>query len=385
MWIELDKTVAEYICNLKDSSDDGLLAVEEMFNSMRKKQHIVFAGRDVLDLLLTSVLISVANKDYIQMILDHYFEIYAVKTYIKYKVVVRSDICSFKGDDKCFIVPLKAMVDVQRARLLVENESDGKLYKDICNYLMLMNSLTKVYGICFENDSYSGSGAGRKIEELTNDNRMILCIVDSDKHYPDGASGSSSRAAKQCYQRKKNNHIISLYELNAREKENLLSPEMYQVVNRDELVLMRILMKYPDEYMYFDIKDGIKHKRFRDERWKKHYTKIVQDCKKEGIFLASESEEDQFIHIKGIGDKQATRVDDLIIAPEMTNRNGCSIIERMHHYGLSENSVEEIVQMRNTFYNRLSPQMVMEWKRIYELVFSYGCSLLDNPGVLSSN
>lgn len=385
MWIELDRSVSEYISGLSDATDEGLLAVEELFQAMRKKQHIVFAKRGTLEELFNNDLISRGNREYIQTLIDHYIDIYAVKSSLKHRINVRANTDQFTNEEGVFTVPLKSMVDIQRSRLLVENESDGALYKDICSYLMSEKGLDRVYGICFENDSFSGSGADRKIEELSINNRIMLCIIDSDKNYPEGKSGSSSQSASRCYEGKKDHKLIYFYELQVREKENLLSPEMYQSVNEEELKLISILKKYPSEYLFFDFKDGVKHKRFKDQRWMNHYSHIVEECKENGLYIENDNEEDQFIHIKGIGGKQAQRVDELLLAPESVYRNGIDILSRMHHYSLSPRLEENIRIMRNDFYKTLSTEIVKEWENIYDYMFSVGCSLIDNPGVMASN
>lgn len=387
MWIELDNTIIDYLNKVNNPRDIGIFALEQMFASMRKYQHIVFASRNILAALEDNVFFSRGTCDFIRVLGDHYTEIYSgLRNKIKHKIIVspsQSQICRL-GDN--YLVPLQRMSDIYKSRLLVENESDGTLLLDISNYFLHKDNMDSWYGICFENNAYSGSGAGRKISELTKSDTIIICFVDSDKSFDKDQSGASSKGAKNEYKRHKDNHVIELYEYNVREKENLIPPSWYQAVSEDRNKLIEILCENLSEYWYFDVKDGIKLKKYKDSNWRRHYEEIVKKCIAANICKINEIEEptENDIVIEGIGDKLVERVDVLLIAALGEDRYGKTIEERMKHFSLKMERREELINLRNNLYQSLPEHLQKEWNDIFQLMLSFGCSLDNAPGVLAS-
>ena len=87
-----------------------------------------------------------------------------------------------------------------------------------------------MYSICLENDSFHGGNVQSKILQIAKENRIALCIVDSDREMKGRTRGSTFGGANKVYSKIKDDHVFVLRELVSREKENLLPPYAYLLI-----------------------------------------------------------------------------------------------------------------------------------------------------------
>lgn len=96
--------------------------------------------------------------------------------------------------------------------------------------------------------------------------------------------------------------------MESREKENLFPPSVYLLLCQECTDLLTTLNKFIDNekiIKYFDIKDGVKYKKYKICGWKQYYKSVIEEFEKTGAYrLPIEGDDlDKFICIKGIGDK----------------------------------------------------------------------------------
>lgn len=383
MWIELGDAVLDYITK-NGNYNDNLMILENILFSMRRKQHIIYMPYTTMEKILSLNGISDHNKEYIIGLYDHRNELYSIRNDLQYRVSVIpcGDIYLNKN---VFYVPFNCMKNISQSRLLVENESDGHFYNDLVLRLLSEKRLYN-YTLSLEIDSFSGSGADRKIKELSGKGMFLYCIADTDKSFAQDEMGSSYKNAYSEYNKIKNNNIIYFFEMNYREKENWIPPQLYIFLKKDLEGLLSVFNNKIDKYRYFDIKDGIKMRTIRSNKWKAIYNQILLDLSQNGLCkydLNDTLAEDNKICICGIGDKIAEKVDAILIAPEGIDRFGLTMEERLKRFCINRKERNKYCKYNKNILMYVDSGTRNEWEKIYLSLFPFGCALDKYPGILS--
>ena len=387
MFIELDDKLLQELQSIQEDSDGCFIALDQIFYSMQNMNHIVYASRKMLDELCNVDFVSNSNKEYIRQLCDHFSEIYSpIKATFNHRVVVNSCNGEFSRDGNKFYFPLSQLRDIRRCKLLVENESDGHVYIDISLNILASHMLDRQYGICVDNDSFGGASVRSKICELSGSNLFMMVIVDSDKSFPNDRKGDTCRAAFQVYNCVEKNNAIAIYVLGVREKENIIPPFFYMAISESKRDILKILNKYPEKYIFWDIKDGIKNSKFTDNQWKKFYNCIINECVENNVIINDFPEgidrHSDYLRIDGIGGRIANQVDALLLAPEEMDREGTDLDSRISHFGLSARK-DRIIEIRNNIF--LIPDCIKsEWENVYSYLWDFGCCLKERPWIMSS-
>lgn len=378
MWIELPDEIIENINKITNPLDKKIIIIDTLFTSMIKCQHIIFGSETLLKYLESCELISPTNRNFIQWIRQQYIYVYECYEILPYKinVILQGDTIKRVGD--VFHVPLKFLYEVRETKLLSENENDALLFQNIFTQVNKYKKLSPYFSIRFENDSFHGGNAPSKLNQAACEERIMVCLLDSDKLYANGKRGDTYRGANTVYKRIKNDHIMHMKELNVREKENLIPPRLYLCVTENCKVLLEILddlVERENIIKYFDLKDGVKFKNITDEKWMNNYKEIFDKCNEKNIYNEppEEMEErDNFLCIKGIGAKLCDMVNATILEPSER------YVDYMEQHSISEDKRILVTDIRYKVMDVLPEYLRIEWEEIFELLFSWGCCLSTN-------
>lgn len=374
MWIEIPDEIDEYLYRINNAMCKSSIAINTLLGSMLKGQHIVYASRKLLNMIEQLDYIDQSNKIFMKWIKQQYIYIYAGRDIVQHKIIVSTDTdeISSVGDD--YIVPLEYFYDFRETKLLTEHETDGRFFEDICHFIRKDKKTSDLYSIKFENDSCHGSNVGSKITQNALDNRIAICVLDSDREMKGSGRGDTYKGANKSYKKIKENHIMLLNTLESREKENLFPPSAYMLLCEEKRTLLTVLEQFVEEekiIKYFDIKDGIKYKKYKTNGWEKYYKEVIDELIKAKIYKLPQPEEkeDNFICMEGIGDKICDVVCQVLLGTEVTSE------EILDSRGVSETNKQKIREMRKSIRDVLPTYMYLEWEQIYKLLFSWGCCI----------
>lgn len=374
MWIELEDEIFSDIENIKDPYDKKIMAINTLFDSMWKCQHIVFASYACLNKISNHILISQTNQKFIKWIIEKYIYVYECSDIISYKIYVSSENIETYYCNLGYHISIYKCIDIRETKLLTENEADGIFFQRIFKYIAYEKKIISNYSIKYENDAFHGGNAPSKIQQTANEERIMLCIVDSDRDYIGAASGCTFVGANAKVKKLKKRHIIKLYELNAREKENLISPEMYlNIVENDLLNIINQEFKEENVLLFFDIKEGVtcKKKLYPDTGWSYHYNNLIKRCENIGI-CNIDAKEDTDVYINGIGGKICEYVSGIYFAIDKEETE-----LYMEKASLNKQKKEIIIKEKNTILKNTPECIKREWYKLYELLFTWGCCLSE--------
>lgn len=378
MWIEIPDEIDEYLSNIDDAMSKASLAINALLESMLRGQHIVFASRGLLNKISNLSYINPSNKAFICWIKQKYIYLYGCRDIIEYKISVTTDTDVISIVDNIYKVPLEFFYDFRESKLLTENESDGEFFIDIYNYIKKNKKIGDFYSVKFENDSCHGANVASKITQNAKENRIAICILDSDREMKGSKVGATYIGARRSFNKVKNNHIMLLEKLDAREKENLFPPIIYMLLCEEKKVLLMVLHKFIEEekiIKYFDIKDGIKYKKYKINGWESYYKAVIDELIRAGIYKLpqqNEEEKDDFICIEGVGEKICDVVCKVLLEEEVNSE------EILNKRGMSEEKKEKVREIRKSLKDILPEYMYTEWEQIHKLLFSWGCCISEN-------
>jgi hypothetical protein len=375
MWIELTEDIDKCLENITNPMSKYAIALNTVFDSMIKGLHIVYASRKRLDNIQKADYINPSIKYFIEWIKCNYVYIYSCKSIVDYKIIITLDSeIVVKGNT--FYVPLIYFYDFRETKFLTENESDADFFRYIYEFIRKDKKIADMYSICLENDSFHGGNVQSKILQIAKENRIALCIVDSDREMKGRSRGSTFGGANKVYSKIKANHVFVLRELESREKENLLPPYAYLLICKEKKDVLQALNACKENekiIRYFDIKDGIKLGVFEDKVWQNYYKDLIDKLNNLGAIHQPASNKDKkFVCIDGIGGflcEEACRVylDEKEVSEDIINKRN-----------IDEETKELIRNLRMSFKENLPTYMYKEWEEIHKIMFSWGCCISKN-------
>lgn len=379
MFIEIEEEIFTEI-EKKSCDDIIIVALEGLFDSMYKGMHIVYASPQNLIKLSSNMKLSERIRNFIKWITREYIWIYSCEDKIKTKLIISKNKSKVEyiKDKGIIYLPIGKVFTINATKLLTEHTSDAVLFKRITTHVLNIKELNSFFSIYFEDDSYYGGNGPDKINQIQNTNRIVLCIVDSDKDYQDGKNGDTYSIVNKAVKNAKEYIPIELYTLGVREKENLFSASIYKEFKN--LLLIEIIdEKFSNDMnliRFFDIKEGIAYKYLvqKDEKWDFYYNALLEECKKRGIeFNPIINEKTPKYLLPGIGGKLCDKVAEVLLTTDDVN----AVIEK-HFTDMSLEKRNLLVENRNDILNRLPICLRTEWDRITEYLFSWGCALNCN-------
>lgn len=378
MWIEIPDEIEGELNNINNPMDKSALAINTLLESMLKGQHIVYASRKLFDFIAGLDYISPANKAFICWIKQKYLYLYDCKNIIDYKIVVTVNIDVINVVNRVYYVPLVYFHDLRETKLLTEHETDCEFFINIYKFIRKQQNTSDYFGMKFENDSCHGSNVASKICQIAKENRISICILDSDKEMQNAKYGDTYKGANKSYKKINKNHIVLLRVLECREKENLFPPSIYAVISEEHKQFLMILdnfIKNKRIIQYFDIKDGVKYKKYKIKGWKEYYSEVIKQMSNAGIYVVPGDDFteniDEFICVKGIGDKICSSVCQILLENEQISNKVMSDI------GLDNNQKQKILEIKENLKENLPEYMYKEWEQIYTDLFSWGCCISE--------
>ena len=212
MFIVIEDDIFENIEQIDSAFNIKLRVLDELFESMLKGKHIVYSKAPNLTKIVKTPLLGERTRQYVSWILREYSRVYSCKSIVQKYISVSGTYVKLEYDDSYYKVPLEYVLDITETKLLTEHESDAKFYQQITNYINQKGKISTFFAVCFENDSYHGGNAKSKIEQVSEGNRYVLCVVDTDKDYPEDGKKATYKCANDAIKkaRKKSNRFIGI-------------------------------------------------------------------------------------------------------------------------------------------------------------------------------
>lgn len=247
--------------------------------------------------------------------------------------------------------------NIQITKLLCEDVNDAKLYDLISNYYRLSNGLSGV-DVKFEIMNGGGANTKKNFELIKYNQKLCLCLLDSDKSHPKSSLGSTASKFTQ----KIDSAICKHYILEPHEVESLIPLDIIREGLADKTIkndyvfayeqTMAVTIYEPRAKLYFDHKNGLTinnamymDDKYNDEFWQ-DILKNSKNLKRKGCLKKMHCEcTPPCIAIPGFGSGLLD--------------SGTSIIKKMSHQKISQ----------------ILPSLLLnEWVNIGLKLMSWGCT-----------
>lgn len=246
-------------------------ALTKIASSYRRGNHLIFAPRNSLKVLKQCEALAETTRNIYNSLLNHYAQLGPLRDF-GLKVEVRAQIDKIKtesiNDQKILCISAAHVANTSMTEetiLLAESQNDVRFYKRLAEV-----SIHQKRNIIIKCDPRGGGGSTIVSEFqsiVDRQNRLCLCIVDSDRKYP---QASMSETAKQLMKKYKYENLAPplchCEVLKPHEVENLI-PTRYldEAIKSDpnrlnNVTFLEALESSDDREArsYLDLKDGLK-------------------------------------------------------------------------------------------------------------------------------
>lgn len=365
MLIELDDRIGNVLEKISNVNDTEAFILDKLFELMYEGKQIIYASRYLFKNLLSCKYLNVRSKQLIDYILNHYNEIYnACYFKVKYKTIIYPKSCNIEKKDDCFYLPLENASDISTSILSTENPTDFDFYINISKFIENSEN-NPVITFSLNNCAYGGGSAEQFLKSMHKPGVILFAIADSDKKFNDDQLGNTAKIVKNYIDTNCDTMVYHI--LNFIEKENLVPLDFYiAIAQNDKQELLKCIRGFykNDEFMrYYDIKEGVKLKRLKENnnKWNNLYLPFLDECKKAGIYnMNATSDEDKVV--SGIGNKLANITIDSILNPKSTQK-------------ISKAQKNNINILKSDIFSHIPDYIMNEWETIYKYIFDFGCVL----------
>ncbi|MCA6503327.1 MAG: hypothetical protein ACK5U6_14245 [Pseudanabaena sp.] len=377
IWIK-DESVAD----LASGSKQTILALEYLATAHREGKHIIAGNRNTLETIVASDNIDDKTKAVYNRLISNATELWNIRKKLSAYIEViekegstNIDKSSGKNIIRFPISFFRDSYNLQKTFLLCESLNDGKFYKFVgIAYTHEINAIKIL--IELDNLSLSGGNASAIYEEKAkakpDEQRLALCILDSDKVAPNCSRGSTANGVIA----KHANYspaFMSYYILESREVENILPFKFIEKIcasDTNKVQIVKSLNSFltnttlEEIYPFLDLKNGT----YLHEPIKK-----VVDPKSID-FWKSKSQ----IIIK----QNPKCIEDWFCVTKNNKGQECScsisqglgeIMDDIIKY--IEDDKTDIDKLAREIWQHLSPFQKAEWERIGSNIISWGASL----------
>ena len=360
MLIEVGDDIIE---KAKDGDSIAVEVLEQLAIAYKYNKHIIFLSHEKRDLILDIKYLSSTSIAIYNRMKVSYLK--SIKDEIEYTTIVSC--INPNNPNKLWINPIShnAMELYKETHLLVENLLDVDFYNYVVLYYQNGNKVKRDCNISY----YALQGGGDTIKdvykrEIKLGKHFCLAIVDSDKKYPDGECGQTSKGLENIHAAE-NPFNCRYYRMkDVSEIENLIP---IPVIKSCKSIANNPIFKYniPLEFFSFvDMKKGFAFCNISNERMYKHFGNFFNT----NIKL----KEDFKICIKCISDNNRYCINNDI-------RNKCKEITFvMKPFGANLlanllNNKSCIAKFKNVKIWDLSSEQQKEWKEIGKMIFEWCC------------
>lgn len=265
MLIFLDKSISESNTNL---SDEEKICLEYIAESVKLRKHVVIGDTKTLNTLSHIDKLNIRTKLIFKKLSCNRPQIAQIFDYVNVYIKVRRDIKKIERsrEKNCDIinVPLSFFDNtskVETCYLLCEDLSDCDFYINLTKFVKkeLINNFI------FDLIPSNGGGTNSADSYCTILNKCFPCIsiVDSDKTSQTSEYKETASKLKAKYENYSTVCLTNLHILEVREKENLLTPHIYQELsnNKYEYKILKLIYenpKYRDICYFGDVKSGLR-------------------------------------------------------------------------------------------------------------------------------
>lgn len=340
------------------------IALTNLFNSHLEKKHIILASKDLFKAVVSSNVFSRRIRNLAEYLLTNYRELRTIPEKVSTHIEIdlnlqQTDLQKQEGRPRRlgygFFIDSES---VQRANFLCEDLMDCNFYKFIGDfYKNEVDANGLVINLEFRNGG--GSGTKKNYDELIRNNKMCLCILDSDKKHPHGAKGDTSLAFNGVADKNFSHHFV----LEMHEAESLIPMELINQALESGKINRAHVAVYDSFLRVFDV----------DETAKKYL-----DHKK-GLEVNAAAEIDEKVRmeywkniiprINGIPKNRClTRL-------ECECREPCKVVEGFGDRLLSH-IIEELEETSpRKLHSFIKDNLYDDWFTIGKEIFSWGCAL----------
>ena len=291
MLYEIDESCISALCT-EDIDLDCVALLEQLAQDRRKCKNIIVAKRSTFEELAKMEVLSITARNIYKILGNRSSEQKLILTKTKkYCRIFFGDGESrviHDGDHEIILLNIRGTGRkdfTEKTIVLTENEEDAIFYKIIGHYYSKSSGLRNI-SIDFDQLNGGGSTTSNVIKRIIKENnRMCLCISDSDKKYKDCNCGTTMQKIIDVT-RDKPRLFFDLILLPTHEVENLIPIDVLDKVadkngwDKEGITFLKFLAdKFEQEespVFYFDFKKGIPKASFilpenADENQKKKY------------------------------------------------------------------------------------------------------------------
>lgn len=356
------------IKNIVDvNTDDQKLALENLYRANASGKHLVITvGRksDIRDMQLEEDFGIAAKKGYLESLrLNSEYKSFLEITSFCVEVDFSDRSDQIRFDDNCYKLGYRFFQleeRAQRVTLLLENSRDSSILEKTKEIFQLVHKI-KIKGTTSSFTVESGNGADIAVHwrALRDNRKPFLCIVDSDKRYPDSGLGQTALSVGRG---KGGGHLYESVIMDVQEVENLVPFNLIIEILREKGactaqaiathdLLNEVVFESPEVLKYFDYKKGIRVKKCSDQRYRDFWVEklnlnINADCNRclDNNFIGAGREVcDGCILVDGVC--------------ENLNVHAAGVLKKMTPHKIAE---------------RMLQQELDEWARLGKLIFNWG-------------
>ncbi len=213
--------------------------LENIATGRREGKHVVIGTSALLKVMSESEFLSSRSRGVFKSILAHRSEeaslLRRVRCYVNVLPPKSSLYMSLDSAKVIVNIPIDKFADtvtIQQGILLAESISDAKFYKKMASVYAFREKM-KV-PVRAETIGGGGGALGKQYQHYQDEQkRFCLCVVDSDREYPNAAVGSTARAVKKADDRDKVMSTILI--IGCREVENLIPVSVYEKMFKGDI------------------------------------------------------------------------------------------------------------------------------------------------------
>ena len=352
MLIEIKEDVVE---RAQKNCDLAIYELEQLAKAYQKGHHYIFVNHKIIVEICKLNGLSNYSKSVYNRMRDKLNDLSAISKFVKLKVIL-----SFKDPQCQYSIWFNPETDKDldlsiKTQLVFEHYNESKFYLQIARNYRRMKKLK--CNIKF-NPVHGGGNITNEVFQNVGQNHLCLAIVDSDKKYPEGECGTTSKNFQSIEHDKPS--TCDYYVLkNVMEIENLIPLGIIK-----EKLAGREIYKSID-YSYFDMKEGLSFCKVKDAKFVEYWhTQVTKEKNSKPCEYAKKC-------------KNCTQSNK----DEETKNNCNEVPNKKIIDGFGSNLLDSILidskllgKLENNDAKDLSYSQKEEWKTLGELILKWCCA-----------
>ncbi|MEC1106992.1 hypothetical protein [Bacillus velezensis] len=395
MLIKIDESVANYLIETNNLSreDSIIIALNNIAKSRQEGNHVIIGSVYTLEKIIESKLLDYSAIKTYQNILTKVSTLGAYEKemcdYIVATVTEEFKKVS-KNNGHIFKVPIEffqSYYKLSKSVLICENPKDFYFYKSLAEKYLTTETNFNLE-LSFSMSNGGGSTSYQVVEHQLKEELIVLIIVDSDKRFKDDSFGSTQKEIQKIYNNYEKKSIVSLINLEVREKENLVSPSLYMLSENNSSKRMLELLceietnqRLVENLKFYDWKDGIKIKNIKNKQFYDYYKNFISFFEPYSELAATlhrfedlknlgGNDEDNII--PGLGSKLTDRFEQYVLKDGLEKKLD-RIRMKSGMFPKVIKDFEERIQIKEQLFKNTPDYIKYEQIRICQKVIAWGC------------